>query len=69
MFVGLRQRWARRAALRRVRRRTPRPWHPDPTLRRVLLVVPDDDEAAKPAWRLIERLALPQAQTLPVLMG
>jgi hypothetical protein len=69
MFSGLRQRWAWRAALRRVRRRTPRPWHPDPALRRVLLVLPDDDEAAKPAWALVERLALPQAQALAVLTG
>jgi hypothetical protein len=69
MLTGLRQRWAWRAALRRVRRRTPRPWHPDPALRRVLRVLPDDDEAAKPAWQLVERLALRQAQTLAVLTG
>jgi hypothetical protein len=69
MFAGLRQRWAWRAALGRVRRRTPRPWHPDPTLRRVLLVLPADYATAKPAWRLVERLALPQEQALAVLSG
>lgn len=67
MFEGLKDRLAWRRALKLVRNRPVRPWHPDPSLRRVLLVLPAAEADARPAWRFVNRLGLKPEFTLPVV--
>ncbi len=66
MLDDLKARLTRRRALKRVRDRTVRPWNPDPAQRRVLLVLPADDGAAKEAWRFVDGLGLDPALVTPV---
>jgi hypothetical protein len=67
MFENLKNHLAWRRALKLVRNRPVRPWHPDPSLRRVLLVLPAAEVDARPAWRFVNRLGLKPEFTLPVV--
>lgn len=69
MFDALKYRLARRRALRQVRERVVRPWNPSPVARRVLVVLPAGEEAAKEAWRFVKSLGLPPKQVSPVVLS
>lgn len=69
MFDALKNRLARRRALKRVRERTVRPWHLNPGARRVLVVLPAGEAAAQEAWRFVKSLKLPPNQIIPVVLS
>lgn len=67
MFDSLKQRLAWRRALKLIRKRAPAPWAADPAERRVLLVLPVNEEDARQAWRFVATLNLNPERTLPVI--
>ena len=58
---------ARREALKEIRRRNPQPWDGDPAKRRVLVVLPTDQEDAKEAWRFVQSLGVHHRNVTPVV--
>lgn len=69
MFDAVKARLARRRALKLVGQRTVRPWTPEPAARRVLVVLPTGEEAAREAWRFVKSLGLPPKQLIPVVLS
>lgn len=60
---------ARREALKHIRRRSVRPWDPDPAKRRVLVILPTEQEETKEAWRFVKALGVSHRQITPVVPG
>jgi hypothetical protein len=60
-------RLALRRALKLVRQRGAREWPPDPSERRVLIVLPVREEDARHVWRFLATLGLDPQKTLPVV--
>lgn len=58
---------ARREALKDIRRRAPQAWDADPLRRRVLVVLPTEQEDAKAAWRFVQSLGVPHKLVTPVV--
>lgn len=58
---------ARREALKHIRRRPVRPWAADPAKRRVLVVLPTEQEEAREAWRFVKTLGVSHRQITPVV--
>lgn len=69
MFDALKARLARRRALKQVQRRKVRPWASDPAARRVLVVLPTGEDAAREAWRFVKSLGLSPKQLTPVVLS
>lgn len=67
MFDAAKHALARREALKEIRKRTPRTWDPDPQKRRVLVVLPTEQEDAKVAWRFVQSLGAPHRLVTPVV--
>lgn len=68
MFDAITYRLGRRRALKRVEERVVRPWNPNPSARRVLVVLPSGEEAAREGWRFVKSLGLPPQQVSPVVL-
>lgn len=66
-MAGLKERLGRRVAARHVRRRAVRTWEPKPEARRVLVVLPAEEEALKAAWRFVQHLGLDARRVTPVM--
>ncbi|MEM8602172.1 MAG: hypothetical protein AAGF99_19830 [Bacteroidota bacterium] len=64
-----RGRWAYRAASAAAERRQPVTWSGHPAARKVLVVLPDEDDAVRSVWRFLKRLDLPSANVIPVSRG
>lgn len=56
-----------RQALKHARRRSVRAWDPDPTKRRVLVLLPTEQEEARSAWRFIQSLGVAHRLVTPVV--
>ena len=69
MFDAVKARLARRRALKQAERRTVRSWARDPATRRVLVVLPTGEEAAREAWRFVKSLGLSPKQLIPVVLS
>lgn len=67
MLDAIKSKLARRSALKLVERRSARSWAPDPTARRILVVLPAEEIEAKEAWRFIKALGIPSRQITPVV--
>lgn len=67
MIDAAKQALARREALKEIRRRKPRPWDENPAKRRVLVVLPTEQEDAKEAWRFVQSLDVPHRNVTPVV--
>lgn len=67
MFDAAKHALARRQALKEIRRRTPRAWDPDPAKRRILVVLPTEQEDAKVAWRFVQSLGVAHKLVTPVV--
>ena len=68
MFDAITYRLGRRRALQHLRDRTVQPWNPSPAARKVLVVLPAGEEAAKEGWRFVKSLGLPPKQLIPVVL-
>ncbi|MEM8557953.1 MAG: hypothetical protein AAGG50_09025 [Bacteroidota bacterium] len=64
-----RERWAYRTARKSVERRQEGAWSQHPAARKVMVVLPDEDDAVRSVWRFIRRLDLPSANVIPVSRG
>lgn len=67
MFDAVKKALALREALKQARRRTPRPWHEDPAQRRVLVLLPTDEDDAREAWRFVQALGVAPRLVTPVV--
>jgi len=68
MFDAVKDKLARRSALKQVQRRTARPWTVEPAQRRLLVVLPTGEEARE-AWRFVKSLDLPARQVVPIVLS
>ena len=68
-FDSARERMAYRAALKATQRRTVSPWPSDPRDVRILLVLPDDVEMLRAAWRFALEIDVPRSNIAPVVLG
>jgi hypothetical protein len=67
MLEAAKQALAYREALKHARRRTVRPWDPDPSKRRVLVLLPTDEDEARAAWRFVQSLGVAPRLITPVV--
>lgn len=65
--MSLTERMAHALVRRRIRKRVPVAWHADPAQRRLLLVLPGNEEAAVSAWRFVESLGVDPARVYPIV--
>ncbi|MEL7360820.1 MAG: hypothetical protein AAFN13_01995 [Bacteroidota bacterium] len=64
-----RGRWAYRIASAAADKRNAVAWSGHPAARKVLVVLPDEDDAVRSVWRFLKRLDVPSANVIPVSRG
>lgn len=64
-----RGKWAYRTATSATKQRAAATWSGHPAARKVLVVLPDEDNAVRSVWRFLKRLDMPSANVIPVSRG
>ncbi len=67
MLEAAKRALAHREALKHARRREVLPWDPNPARRRVLVLLPTDEDEARDAWRFVQSLGVTHRLVTPVV--